>query len=88
MKLEIFMVKQRSNIRHDWTQAEVEELHDLPFNDLLFRAQGVHRQYFDPNRVQISTLLSIKTGACPEVCKYYPQSALQHQPGARGLDGG
>ncbi|MFT6957080.1 MAG: biotin synthase [Halieaceae bacterium] len=61
-------------IRHDWTRAEVQRLYDLPFNDLLFRAQTIHRQYFDPNQVQISTLLSIKTGACPEDCAYCPQS--------------
>ncbi|MGB1092943.1 MAG: biotin synthase, partial [Oceanobacter sp.] len=47
----------------------------MPFNDLLFKAQTVHRQHFDPNQVQVSTLLSIKTGACPEDCKYCPQSA-------------
>jgi len=62
------------DLRHDWTREEVEALFALPFNDLLFRAQGVHRQYFDPNRVQVSTLLSIKTGACPEDCAYCPQS--------------
>jgi biotin synthase len=61
-------------LRHDWTRAEVEALFALPFNDLLFQAQTVHRQYFDPNAVQVSTLLSIKTGACPEDCKYCPQS--------------
>jgi biotin synthase len=61
-------------IRHDWTQQEVEALYQLPFNDLLFKAQSIHRQYFDPNEVQVSTLLSIKTGACPEDCKYCPQS--------------
>ncbi|WP_090474954.1 biotin synthase BioB [Halopseudomonas pachastrellae] len=60
--------------RHDWTPAEVLALFKLPFNDLLFQAQSVHRQYFEPNRVQVSTLLSIKTGACPEDCKYCPQS--------------
>ncbi|ALM52918.1 hypothetical protein BJB45_17975 [Halomonas huangheensis] len=53
---------------------EIEALLALPFNDLLFRAQQIHRTYFDPNAVQISTLLSIKTGACPEDCKYCPQS--------------
>ncbi|MDF1639522.1 biotin synthase BioB [Thalassolituus oleivorans] len=63
------------DIRHDWTVAEVEQLLNLPFNDLLFRAQTTHRQYFDPNAVQVSTLLSIKTGACPEDCAYCPQSA-------------
>lgn len=50
----------------------------LPFNDLLFQAQTVHRAHFDPNEVQVSTLLSIKTGACPEDCKYCPQSARYH----------
>ncbi|WP_261844070.1 biotin synthase BioB [Aliamphritea ceti] len=63
-----------SAIRHDWTEAEVQALFDLPFNDLLFQAQLVHRQNFNPNEVQVSTLLSIKTGACPEDCKYCPQS--------------
>lgn len=60
--------------RHDWQRGEIEALLALPFNDLLFRAQSVHREHFDPNAVQISTLLSIKTGACPEDCKYCPQS--------------
>ncbi|WP_456268550.1 biotin synthase BioB [Kushneria sp. AK178] len=60
--------------RHDWQRHEIEALLALPFNELLFRAQGVHQQHFDPNAVQISTLLSIKTGACPEDCKYCPQS--------------
>lgn len=59
---------------HAWTLAEVLALFQQPFNDLLFQAQQVHRQYFDANRVQVSTLLSIKTGACPEDCKYCPQS--------------
>ena len=62
-------------IRHDWTRDEALALFALPFSDLLFRAQSVHRQHFDPNTVQVSTLLSIKTGACPEDCKYCPQSA-------------
>ena len=60
--------------RTDWTRREVEELFALPFNDLLYSAQWVHRQTFDPNAVQVSTLLSIKTGACPEDCAYCPQS--------------
>ncbi|MGQ7247549.1 biotin synthase BioB [Halomonas sp. V046] len=60
--------------RHDWSLDEIEALFALPFNDLLFRAQHVHRQHFDANAVQVSTLLSIKTGACPEDCKYCPQS--------------
>ena len=62
-------------LRHDWTRAEIRELFARPFNDLLFAAQRVHRAHFDPNAVQISTLLSIKTGACPEDCAYCPQSA-------------
>ena len=61
-------------IRHDWSLAEIEALFALPFNDLLYRAQQVHRTHFDANSVQVSTLLSIKTGACPEDCKYCPQS--------------
>jgi biotin synthase len=62
------------NLRHDWTVSEVSRLFQLSFNDLLFKAQSVHRHYFDPNAVQVSTLLSIKTGACPEDCAYCPQS--------------
>lgn len=63
-----------STARHNWTLAEVNALFALPFNDLLFQAQTVHRAHFTPNEVQISTLLSIKTGACAEDCKYCPQS--------------
>jgi biotin synthase len=62
-------------IRHDWTHREVGALFALAFPDLIFRAQGVHREHFDPRQVQISTLLSIKTGGCPEDCAYCPQSA-------------
>lgn len=62
-------------LRHDWSVAEVMALLQLPMNDLLFAAASIHRVYFDPNAVQISTLLSIKTGSCPEDCKYCPQSA-------------
>jgi biotin synthase len=61
-------------LRFDWPKQEILDLFRLPFNDLLFRAQSVHRLHFDPNQVQVSTLLSIKTGACPEDCKYCPQS--------------
>ena len=61
-------------VRTDWSLAEARALFALPFNDLLFHAQRVHRRHFDPNRVQVSTLLSIKTGACPEDCAYCPQS--------------
>ena len=62
-------------MRHDWTRAEILALFAQPFNDLLFAAQQTHRTQFDANAVQISTLLSIKTGACPEDCAYCPQSA-------------
>ena len=62
-------------IRHDWKREEVRALFALPFSDLIFRAQSLHRAYFDPREVQISTLLSIKTGGCPEDCAYCPQSA-------------
>ncbi|HXV40966.1 MAG TPA: biotin synthase BioB [Steroidobacteraceae bacterium] len=62
------------DIRSDWTPDEVRALYALPFADLLYRAQSVHRRHFDPNAVQVSTLLSIKTGACPEDCAYCPQS--------------
>lgn len=62
------------DIRHDWSTGEIQALFDLPFNELLFQAQSVHRQHFDPNEVQVSTLLSIKTGACPEDCQYCSQS--------------
>jgi biotin synthase len=61
-------------IRHDWTRAEAEALFALPFADLIHRAQLAHRAHHDPNAVQRSALLSIKTGACPEDCKYCPQS--------------
>ncbi len=62
------------DVRNDWSRREVEELFDLAFMDLVFRAQQVHRVHHTPNSVQISTLLSIKTGACPEDCAYCPQS--------------
>ena len=61
--------------RHNWTREEAEALFALPFNELIFRAQITHRQWFDPNEVQKSTLLSIKTGGCPEDCGYCSQSA-------------
>jgi biotin synthase len=64
----------RGDVRCDWTLDEVRALHALPFADLMQRAQLVHRRHFDPNAVQVSTLLSIKTGACPEDCAYCPQS--------------
>jgi biotin synthase len=61
-------------VRHDWTRAEVRALFALAFPELIYRAQSIHRRHFDPTEVQISTLLSIKTGGCPEDCAYCPQS--------------
>jgi biotin synthase len=66
------------NLRHDFSRAEVLALFDLPFNDLLARAHAVHAAHHDPNAVQVSTLLSIKTGGCPEDCAYCPQAARYH----------
>ncbi len=68
----------QNELRHDWGADEVLALFGAPFNDLLFRAQALHRRHFEANRVQLSTLLSIKTGACPEDCAYCPQSARYH----------
>ncbi|MGX9718662.1 biotin synthase BioB [Stenotrophomonas acidaminiphila] len=61
-------------IRHDWSREELLALFDLPFPELLFRAASVHREHFDPAQVQVSTLLSVKTGGCPEDCAYCPQA--------------
>jgi biotin synthase len=71
-----------SAIRHDWTRTEALALYELPFMDLLFRAQTVHRQNFDANAVQMSRLLSIKTGGCAEDCGYCSQSA-HHESGLK-----
>jgi biotin synthase len=65
-------------VRQDWSRAEITALFELAFPDLIFHAQRIHRQQFDPRQVQISTLLSIKTGGCPEDCAYCPQSAHYH----------
>jgi biotin synthase len=69
-------------LRHDWTRAELRALYDLPLSELIFQAQTIHRVNFDPTAVQISTLLSIKTGGCPEDCAYCPQSS-QYDTGVR-----
>ena len=74
--------KQCDSLRLKWTSDEARAIYDSPFNDLLFRAQTVHRQNFDPNRVQLSRLLSIKTGGCPEDCGYCSQSA-HHESGLK-----
>src|SRR3954454_976437 len=62
-------------LRHDWTITDIRRLYQQPFPDLLFQAQSIHRKHFRPDEVQRSTLLSIKTGGCPEDCSYCPQSA-------------
>lgn len=69
------MSPNRDLIRHDWRLEEVQALFAMPFSDLMYQAQTVHRQHFEPNEVQVSSLLSIKTGACSEDCGYCPQSA-------------
>ena len=63
------------HLRNDWTRAEIQALYQQPFLDLVFQAQQIHRQFFEANAIQVSTLLSIKTGKCPEDCKYCSQSA-------------
>jgi biotin synthase len=68
-----------------WTVEQIEALFALPFSDLIHRAQSVHRQHFDPNAVQLSTLLSVKTGGCPEDCGYCPQ-AVRHHTGVENQD--
>ena len=73
-KASVSSLSQSAEVRHDWAVSEIQSLYDMPLNDLLFRAQAVHRQHFEPNKVQTSTLMSIKTGACPEDCAYCPQS--------------
>jgi biotin synthase len=65
----------RADLRQDWTREEAEALLALPFNDLVFRAQSLHRRYFDANEVQLSTLLNVKDGGCPEDCSYCAQSS-------------
>ena len=63
-----------SDIKNNWTIAELQTIYDMPFNDLLWKSHQLHRKYHDPNKIQISTLMSIKTGGCPEDCKYCSQS--------------
>ena len=72
----------QDDLRHDWTRDEIRALFDLPFPELIFRAQSAHRLRFDPAKVQLSTLMSIKTGGCPEDCAYCPQSA-HHDTGLK-----
>lgn len=75
-----FSVVEDPDIRHDWTLEEIVGLFDRPFSDLMYAAQQLHRKHFDPNEIQVSSLLSIKTGSCAEDCAYCPQSA-HHQTG-------
>lgn len=72
-------------IKHDWRLHDVRELFELPFNDLLYRAQTIHRQCFDANEIQLSALLNIKEGGCPEDCAYCPQS-LRYETGVDASD--
>src|SRR3954471_2271811 len=65
-------------LRHDWTLREVRALHDAPLLDLIHQAQTVHREHFGDNKVQLCSLLSVKTGGCPEDCSYCPQAARYH----------
>ena len=74
------MTKHEIGVRNDWQRQEITALMAMPFNDLLFKAQSIHRQFHDPQKIQISTLLSIKTGGCPEDCAYCPQS-IRHDTG-------
>jgi len=67
--------KAHTKLRHDWAESEVIELFNMPLNDLIFNSQSLYRQFFDPNYIQLSTLLNIKSGGCPEDCAYCPQSA-------------
>jgi biotin synthase len=69
-----------TQIRNDWKLEEIQNLFDMPFNDLLFKAHSIHRENFDPNKVQVSSLLNIKSGACPEDCSYCSQSS-KHDSG-------
>src|SRR5258707_13212261 len=72
------------DLHRSWTREEALALYEAPFNDLLFQAQTVHREHFDPNKVQLSRLLSIKTGGCPEDCGYCSQSN-HHDSGLKAI---
>ena len=72
------MLISMSEIRNDWTREEIAEIYNSPVMELIYRAATVHRQYNDPQEVQVCTLLSVKTGGCPEDCSYCPQAARYH----------
>ncbi len=76
------MLNAKKPLRNDWSLNEIDQFFDLPFNELIFQAHSIHKQNFDPTTIQISKLLSIKTGACPEDCKYCPQSG-HHNTGLK-----
>src|SRR5262249_11971907 len=80
--IEASLAHANAALRHDWSREEIRALYALPFPELIFRAQSVHRAHFDPTEVQISTLLSIKTGGCPEDCAYCPQS-VRYETGVK-----
>src|SRR5687767_8373438 len=67
-----------NNIRHNWTREEISSIYNLPLLELVFKSAHLHREHFDGSEVQMSTLLSIKTGGCPEDCSYCPQAARYH----------
>lgn len=73
----------KSEIRHDWTREEIAEVYNQPLLELVFQAATMHRRYFDPKEIQMSTLMNIKTGGCPEDCSYCPQAA-RYQTGVKG----
>ncbi|MDH6601138.1 biotin synthase-like enzyme [Myroides gitamensis] len=72
------MKESKAPIRNNWTAEEIQEIYDLPIMELVYQAATVHRQYHNPLEVQVSTLLSIKTGGCPEDCSYCGQAARYH----------
>ncbi|MEQ8807581.1 MAG: biotin synthase, partial [Imperialibacter sp.] len=67
-----------TELRNNWTRGEIDEIYNSPMLDLIYRAATVHREYSDPQEVQVCTLLSVKTGGCPEDCSYCPQAARYH----------
>jgi len=76
------MKNTKTNIKNNWTYKEAFKIYSMPFNDLIYKAQTIHRKNFKSNEVQLSTLLSVKTGSCPEDCSYCPQSA-HHNTGLK-----
>ena len=79
MSNSVQVLKKNNEIRHDWQTQEVLSLMKQPLNDLVFKAQSMHRKYFDANTIQLSTLLNIKRGGCPEDCAYCPKASITRQ---------